>query len=205
MGFLDLPSHRRRKLCSRNDAWCNDCHELYGRKQVWRRNQKFKLGFYSADAIRTRGFYYFYGCFIFTELIAPPIASWSSQKSVWFPFGIGVASLLLCFPVLSIMPELDRSKAPIAEAESHESNSGSHNTKLNVIQTMKAVLHATFDQFSVLRVIFSSPNMRLSIPIFLVGTFRSISLRVIIQYTSIRFGWKLSQVYCLIRRKIMPF
>lgn len=45
-----------------------------------------------------------------------------------------------------------------------------------------------------IRVLFESRSMLLAQPIFFIGVFRGISLRVLLQYTSVRFGWKLSQV-----------
>ena len=58
---------------------------------------------------------------------------------------------------------------------------------------LRTVLHASVDQFQLLKFIFSSRNMRLAVAVFLVGTFRGISLRALIQYASTRFGWKLSR------------
>ncbi|OQU99114.1 hypothetical protein CLAIMM_04796 [Cladophialophora immunda] len=42
--------------------------------------------------------------------------------------------------------------------------------------------------------LFQQCNMLLAAPIFFITTFRGISVHMLLQYASVRFGWKLSQV-----------
>lgn len=42
--------------------------------------------------------------------------------------------------------------------------------------------------------LFQNSNITIALPIFFVGTFRGISLRLLLHYTSVRFNWKLAEV-----------
>ncbi|KAL9068134.1 MAG: hypothetical protein Q9161_006378 [Pseudevernia consocians] len=140
---------------------------------------------------RTRTFYYAYTVFISTELIGPPIASWTSRYSLWIPLAIGAALLVLCYPVLAVMPATPKARANLSvpEADPHIQDS-------NTQKGSQAIFHrfwrikANNPIFS----LFENRKMLLALPIFFVGVFRGVSLRVLLQYTSVRFGWKLSQV-----------
>ena len=46
--------------------------------------------------------------------------------------------------------------------------------------------------------LFKTRNMILAVPVFLVGLLRPSTLNVLIQYTSIEFGWKLSKAVTLV-------
>lgn len=144
---------------------------------------------------RTRGFYYVYSCFIFSELIGPPVAQWTAQIGLWLPFSIGLGSLCLCFPVLKIMPETRKEPAiKLFDGGRGSADFLSADTTSSAGSVLGMLLHGSAHQFRLLHVLFSSYNMRLSIPIFIVGTFRGISLRTLLQYTSVRFHWTLPQV-----------
>lgn len=64
------------------------------------------------------------------------------------------------------------------------------------LKTMKQTVQEVYGTWPKLRILdlFKSRNMILAFPVFMVGVFRGVSLRVLLQYTSVRFGWKLSQV-----------
>jgi MFS family permease len=54
---------------------------------------------------RSRTMYYIYSSYLFTEFLAPAIASVAMHKSLWIAFGIGVAFLLLYFAVIPFIPK----------------------------------------------------------------------------------------------------
>ncbi|KAK7213376.1 hypothetical protein V2G26_020554 [Clonostachys chloroleuca] len=147
------------------------------------------------EETRTRGLYHFYSCFIFAELIGPPIVSAAADISPWLPFIISYILLFFTFPVLVIMSNYDT--APQSPHTSHE-QSTHPDVPPESRNCLRIALSATIDQFQILKFIFSTGKMRLASVIFLIGTLRGISLRALIQYTSVRFGWKLSRTNALI-------
>ncbi|CVK99414.1 uncharacterized protein FMAN_02256 [Fusarium mangiferae] len=146
------------------------------------------------EETRTRGLYYFYSCFIFSELVGPPVASVAADISPWLPFLISYLLLFFTFPLLLVMPKdyIAPSSATINSAEdlpaSYDQGHG----------ILRAALHALFDQIHLLRFMLSSHNMCLAAVVFLISTFRGISLRALVQYASSRFDWKLSRTNALI-------
>ncbi|KIW29217.1 uncharacterized protein PV07_05044 [Cladophialophora immunda] len=145
------------------------------------------------EETRTRGLYHFYSCFIFSELIGPPIASFTADVSPWLPFAVSYLLLFSAFPLLAMMPT-DHNVLDSTPTDSEEASDV--NTPPEHPGVLLTVLHASVDQFRLLKFMFSSRNMRLAAAIFLVGTSRGISLRALIQYASARFGWKLSKASC---------
>jgi hypothetical protein len=124
--------------------------------------------------------------------------AYRSRNSVRYRRRLTVASfrylsyilLLLTFPLLAIMPK----DHPLSEPRPiTPEQTGDIHTKPECRSVIRTVLHASIDQYRLLKIIFSSRNMRLAAAIFLVGTFRGISLRAFIQYASVRFDWKLSK------------
>lgn len=144
---------------------------------------------------RTRVFYYMYSCFILTELLGPPMAAVTAPTSNWIPIVIGVCSLGLCVPVTLLMGRTnskgDSTRSAEAESTAMGQGNGSNDAPTQSgsaswqKRSPKAIEYLSF---------LKSRNMLLALPIFLIGTFRAISLRVLVTYTSVRFGWKLSQV-----------
>lgn len=51
-----------------------------------------------------------------------------------------------------------------------------------------------YKRVSSVRLLTESRNIRFAIPLFLVGTFRNVSLNALLQYVSARFEWALSDV-----------
>ncbi|KAI1391824.1 uncharacterized protein F4822DRAFT_106113 [Hypoxylon trugodes] len=149
------------------------------------------------EETRTRGLYHFYSCFIFSELIGPPIASVTADISLWLPFIINYSLLLLAFPILAIMPE-SRSTSEPTPAPIYSERTSNVDSLPEQADVLRTILWASIDQYRLLIFIFSSRNMRLAVAIFLIGTLRGISLRALTQYASARFGWKLSRTNGLI-------
>ena len=104
------------------------------------------------------------------------------------PFLIGIFALLLCFPVLYVMPETLQSSDATTEVASTELD---ESTYLRESYSETAVHHPVKNSlWSILRF----RNTLLVVPIFFVTTFRATTLSVLLQYTAVRFGWKLSSV-----------
>lgn len=145
-----------------------------------------------SEADRSRVFYYLYSVYLFTELVAPSIASVTMDNNLLFPFLIGIIALLLCFPVLYMMPETQKfsdATTQIAPVELDES------TYLRESYSETAVDHPVENG---LWWIFRCRNTLLVVPIFFVTTFRATTLSVLLQYTAVRYGWKLSSTNALL-------
>ena len=110
------------------------------------------------------------------------------DNNLILPFLIGIIALLLCFPVLYVMPETLKSSdatTQVAPIELDES------TYLRESYSETAVDHPVENG---LWWIFRCRNTLSVVPIFFVTTFRATTLSVLLQYTAVRFGWKLSSV-----------
>lgn len=94
------------------------------------------------------------------------------------------------------MPTVEAQNKP-SEESGEEGPDRAQELSASVIGLVKYTLHAIVDQFRLLHILFSNWDMRLAAPVFLVSTFRGVSLRVLTQYTSNRFGWELDQVRAL--------
>ncbi|KAK2603984.1 hypothetical protein QQS21_003820 [Conoideocrella luteorostrata] len=147
------------------------------------------------EETRTRGLYHFYSCFIFSELIGPLIASITADVSPWLPFIISYILLLLTFPLLAIMPQDHTTSESTLTTSGHSEDVHGLPEHRSII---RAITYASIDQYQLLNIIFSNRNMRLAAVVFLVCTFRGISMRAFIPYASVRFGWKLSRTNALI-------
>lgn len=145
---------------------------------------------------RTKTLYYMYSCFIFVEIVAPPIAYGTAKLSLWIPFAIGIMCLVLDCGVLIIMPDVSkkdpsRGETPMRiDPDPPAANSNTENdeeTKQSYVQQLYEVVR-----------LFKQRNMLLSLPIFLIGSFRAISLRAVLQYASSRFEWDFSDTNALV-------
>ena len=104
------------------------------------------------------------------------------------PFLIGIIALLLCFPVLYMMPETLKSSDATTQIAPVEPDESSH---LRESYSETAVDRPVGNGlWSILR----CRNTLLVVPIFFVTTFRATTLSVLLQYIAVRFGWKLSSV-----------
>ena len=104
------------------------------------------------------------------------------------PFLIGIIALLLCFPVLYMMPETLKSSNATTQVAPVEPDESSH---LRESYSETAVDRPVENGlWSILR----CRNKLLVVPIFFVTTFRATTLSVLLHYTAVRFGWKLSSV-----------
>lgn len=145
---------------------------------------------------RTRTFYYAYTTFISTELIGPVLASWTSGYSLWIPIAVGAILLVLYYPVLLIMPATQKAHAEsnlsILETEPDTQSSDIEDGPQGIFRL--PWWNETGRQFLSL---FENGNLLLALSIFLIGVFRGVLLRVLLQYTSVRLTWKLSRETCI--------
>ena len=101
------------------------------------------LTHYPANLSRTLRVYYYYSCFIFSELIAPLVASLTARVSLWLPFGISYLLLILTFPLLAIMPnEENKSKRNDFRASGMADDLEESPT---YIKALKMLFHAAID------------------------------------------------------------
>ncbi|KAF4436968.1 MFS multidrug transporter [Fusarium austroafricanum] len=145
----------------------------------------------ASDHNRTRSLYYMYSIFIFTELVGPQLSKWTLHHSIWLAFSLGLLSLLACFPILAALPRQDSQQdhAPGAETET--------------MSLWEHIRHESYERLLPVRLLFSSRNMCFSVPLFLVGTFRNVSLRALLQYVPVQFDWSLSDANWLITEVAM--
>jgi hypothetical protein len=111
------------------------------------------------------------------------------EVSLWIPYALGIAFLLLAFLALAIAPE-SHSK-PVTKC-SYAATATDDNLS-DTIAGPKANNKAL-----TLLEIFRDRNMLMALPTFLVSTLRPTTLNVLLQYTSVGFGWKLSKTAVLI-------
>lgn len=128
---------------------------------------------------RSRTFYYIYSAFYMAELVASALASATMDISPWIPCGMAVTAIFLCLALLWIRPirndKLEHA-APHSYPLTHEG-----------LSSLSSIISRSFKD------ILSNRNFIHIIPVFFVGTTRYTVLNVLMQYTALRFGWKLSR------------
>ena len=137
---------------------------------------------------RSHAFYYIFAAYYVAELLASFIASVTTDISPWIPCGLGMGAVFLCLALLSVMPNTRRSDSL---------RSGHHREVLDQGAGSSDIDHVIEDSLKPLsidgiRSALSNTNILLTIPVFMVGIFRSTTLNVLIQYASVRFGMKIS-------------
>ena len=135
---------------------------------------------------------------------------------LWIPFAIGIGSLLMCYLVIFSMPQTTDPSFSHTKTDSRRPNvqmgdDGSNRTLLDDSSSCEHLgstnseglenyseldsTSASFDSGSEdLATILKQKNTLFTLPIFFISTFRATTLNVLLQYTSIRYGWKLSRV-----------
>ena len=118
--------------------------------------------------------------------------------SLYLPLIFSIIFLLLCLPIITLIPDTrpadpndDQPSAPTMIDERVENAPSVSNDS----QIIHAKLHTSsrglLDNFR-------NRNMVLAMQVFLVGLLRPSTLNVLIQYTSIKFEWKLSAAVILV-------
>jgi hypothetical protein len=146
---------------------------------------------------RSQYFYYLYSTYLVCELLAPAIASLTISKNVFIPFGIGITIIMMCIPVLILMPETHQG--------GNESASNLHSTQDNEVTatTVRGIVFQSECQDSLkpktsLLAIFRQGRMLLAFLILYISAWRPGTVSVLLQYTTVRFGWQISQTAMLI-------
>ena len=100
---------------------------------------------------------------------------------------------MLSFPILKLMPEPRHDKtSPTRPSEESQTGLSDQGPKQHIEWMARCVYQAC--RHLSFFTLFKNRNMALAFPIFFVWVFRGVSLRLLLQYTSVRFGWELSQV-----------
>ena len=108
------------------------------------------------------------------DLIAPQIAALTLRHSLWLPFMVAGILLVLSFPVLLLLPEtLDMSDV------SRKSDAGSSTVMTFGFSSCKSLL--------------TDWRILLIMAMVFFSQFRYIWQSVLISYTSVRFGWTISE------------
>jgi hypothetical protein len=129
------------------------------------------------------------------EIVAPVLSSWTLRISLWAPFAAGSLCIGFCYCVLIVVPRQDKlstPKRPTTDAPALGTmiRSSIDSARSNVSRSSKNLKTA----MSGYLIFFQNRNMLLVLPTFFVGFYRGITLKMLLQYTSMRFGWKLSDV-----------
>ncbi|RFU30995.1 hypothetical protein B7463_g5302, partial [Scytalidium lignicola] len=133
---------------------------------------------------RRRAFYYVFSAFYVAELVASFVAATTTDISSWIPCGLALVSLLLCLLLLWIMPD-SRSSGHYLESQAEPGNDANDTANTSGLPAKTALI----DSF---KSILFHRNILLTLPTFLVVTLRYTTLNILIQYASIRFGFKIS-------------
>lgn len=156
-------------------------------------------------AQRSRYFYYLYSTFLVCELFAPALASVTIERNLLIPFGVGLASLLTCFPILHVMPETHKVRESPVATNSRRSSSSSDKDQGEARETDR-LLSSPADpagepdvrpRRSLLSVV-RNRNILLALFVLFIGALRQGTVSVLLQYAAVRFGWPTSRTAMLV-------
>lgn len=156
-------------------------------------------------AQRSRYFYYLYSTFLVCELFAPALASVTIERNLLIPFGVGLASLLICFPILHVMPETHKVGESRVSASSRRSSSSSDKDQ-NEARETDPLLSNPVDPTSEPEVrprrnllsVVRNRNILLALFVLFIGALRQGTVSVLLQYAAVRFGWPTSRTAMLV-------
>lgn len=156
-------------------------------------------------AQRSRYFYYLYSTFLVCELFAPALASVTIERNLLIPFGVGLASLLTCFPILHVMPETHKVGGPPVATNSRRSSSSSDKDQSEARETDR-LLSSPVDPTSEpdvrprrsLLSVVQNRNILLALFVLFIGALRQGTVSVLLQYAAVRFGWPTSRTAMLV-------
>lgn len=121
--------------------------------------------------------------------------------ALWISAALGVGFLLLCFPLLGFMPEMKGGQVqldPTGALNKSQSPDPLNSLSSTIHASEESDDEPSFKGDPSIAQMLLQPNVLLAIPAFLVGTLRPVTLNVLIRYTSVRFGWKLSKTTFLV-------
>lgn len=167
-------------------------------------------------AQRSRYFYYLYSTFLVCELFAPALASLTMERNLLIPFGVGLASLLACFPILRVVPETHVAGASSSQvwgtASSRRSSTSSDKDQDqggggDASETDRLLQPPPADpagepvgarpRRSLVSVV-RNRNMLLALSVLFAGALRQGTVSVLLQYAAVRFGWPTSRTAMLV-------
>lgn len=157
-------------------------------------------------AQRSRYFYYLYSTFLVCELFAPALASVTIERNLLIPFGVGLASLLTCFPILHVMPETHKVRDSPATTGSRRSSSSSDKDQSEAARETDRLLSSPADPASEpdvrprrsLLSVVRNRNILLALFVLFIGALRQGTVSVLLQYAAVRFGWPTSRTAMLV-------
>ncbi|TGO54333.1 hypothetical protein BOTNAR_0271g00050 [Botryotinia narcissicola] len=133
---------------------------------------------------RSYAFYYIFSAFYIAELIGSYVASITIDISPWIACSLAMGSVILGLLLLWLVPFTQSSPRPEPSPPSTSSTQlqSRHLTIIPKTTILATIRHALMQ-----------PNVLLCVPVFLVGTLRYTTLNILIQYSSVRFGTKISK------------
>lgn len=164
-------------------------------------------------AQRSRYFYYLYSTFLVCELFAPALASLTMERNLLIPFGVGLASLLACFPILRVVPETHKAgassqvgttssrRSSTSSDKDQDQGAGDASETDRLLQSPLA--HPEGEpggarpRRSLLSVV-RNRNMLLALSVLFAGALRQGTVSVLLQYAAVRFGWPTSRTAMLV-------
>jgi hypothetical protein len=169
-------------------------------------------------AQRSRYFYYLYSTFLVCELFAPALASVTIERNLLIPFGVGLAALLTCFPILHVMPETHRLGEPQSTVttttttntqnlNTRRSSSSSDKDQHEARETDRLLSsqrdtggepHAEIRPRRSLLSVVRNRNILLALFVLFIGALRQGTVSVLLQYAAVRFGWPTSRTAMLV-------
>lgn len=166
-------------------------------------------------AQRSRYFYYLYSTFLVCELFAPALASLTIERNLLIPFGVGLASLLACFPILHVVPETHKSGASspsrgttssrrTSTSSDKDQDQGEGDATRETDRLLQPPLAdpegepgGARPRRSLLSVV-QNRNILLALFVLFAGALRQGTVSVLLQYAAVRFGWPTSRTAMLV-------
>jgi len=159
---------------------------------------------------RSQYFYYLYSTFLVCELFAPALASVTIDTNLLIPFGVGLAALVLCYPILAVMPETHKPSSASkrsASRDRHKFGDAAREIGAQGGAEAEALLTAAPpdpehpsppQEEPSFRTVLQSRNLLLALVVIFVGAFRQATVSVLLQYAAARFEWPIARTAMLI-------
>lgn len=154
---------------------------------------------------RSRYFYYLYSTFLVCELFAPALASATIDRNLLIPFAVGIFCLILCYPVLAMMPETHTFKKASSGGKTRQDSSpedGGPDESAPLLPSPESPSSpssssSTSGPRSFLAVLVER-NILLALFVLFTGALRQGTVLVLLQYAAARFGWPMSHTAMLV-------
>lgn len=144
------------------------------------------ITFYMLTTCRGKAFYLINIAYMFDELLAPAIVSITVEVSLWIPFALSLIYLIAGGAISYVIPDYPEGSEVIPSDADRQIRHAPIPSAFSISQYIRSVCQ-----------VIRKRSILLSLPIFFVGMFRMAIISVMMQYPTIRFDWKLSQVTTL--------